>query len=234
MRSTRLPGKPLVDLAGKPMIVRTFERCASVFAPEDIRVATDSEEVASVCRAAGIRTIMTREDHMTGTDRVAEVAQIEPADIYINVQGDEPLFAPEDLKLLHAAAIAAPDLIHNGYCSIRSAAEHQSPTVPKVVFDRDQFLLYMSRAAIPGSKDGGFTFAYRQVCAYAFPASALDLLTKNPAKTPLEEPEDIEILRFLELGLKVKMVEMSERSIPVDHPEDVEKAIAALREAGLT
>ncbi|WP_448658018.1 3-deoxy-manno-octulosonate cytidylyltransferase [Sphingomonas sp. CJ99] len=228
IQSTRLPRKPLVSIAGKPMVVRTFERCVSVMPADRIFVATDSAEIADVCAAHGIATVMTRDDHATGTDRVAEVAQILGGDVFVNVQGDEPVFNPEDLTKLLAAVAGDPHSIINGYCPIHDAQEHASRMVPKVVFDTEGRLLYMSRAPIPGGKSGEFRFGYRQVCAYAFPATALARLRAHPTKTPLEEAEDIEILRFLELGVPVRMIEMSDKSIPVDLPEDVARAEAAL------
>ncbi len=233
LQSVRLPRKPLQTIAGKPMIVRTFERCTQVFEPRDIVVATDSPEIGSVCEAHGIDVAYTSGEHRTGTDRVAEVAGAGNAATYINVQGDEPLFEPEDLRIIARAAADTPDVILNGYCPIRDIDEHRSRSVPKVVFAPDGRLLYMSRAPIPGGKDPeAFQFGYRQVCAYAFPARALAALRDHPEKTPLEAAEDIEILRFVEMGFEVRMLAMSDRSIPVDHPDDVLRVEAALRERG--
>ncbi len=233
LRSQRLPGKPLVDIAGKPMIVRTFEQCAKVFETDRIVVATDADEIVSACTSRGIPVMMTGGTHLTGTDRVAEVATSRAADIYINVQGDEPLFDPADLAVIRDHALAHPDTIANGYCPIRDAAEFESRMTPKVVFDQEGRLLFMSRAPIPAGKEARFRFGYRQICAYAFPPSALAAFAAHPGKTPLEEVEDIEILRFLELGHTVRMLPMSDRSIPVDTPEDVERVEAALRARNL-
>jgi 3-deoxy-manno-octulosonate cytidylyltransferase (CMP-KDO synthetase) len=232
LQSTRLPRKPLVDIGGKPMVQRTYERCTAVFAPESIYVATESEEIVEVCERLGIQTVMTRDDHLTGTDRVAEVASKIAANVYINVQGDEPLFDPGDLASLRDFAFANPEVIAAGYCPIHDEDEYLSPMVPKVLFDQNDKLLYMSRAPVPGSKDRRFRFGYRQVCAYSFPAFALRAFAEHPAKTPLEESEDIELLRLVELGHPVRMLPMSDRSIPVDLPQDVEKVLAALDAAG--
>jgi 3-deoxy-manno-octulosonate cytidylyltransferase (CMP-KDO synthetase) len=173
--------------------------------------------------------VMTSADCLTGTDRVAEVARHIHANTYINVQGDEPLFNPADLSALIGVAMENPSDVVNGYCPIFEEAAFRSPSVPKVVIRPDGRLLYMSRGAIPTDKKLGFAKAWRQVCAYAFPRAALESFSACTEKTALEEIEDIEILRFLELGWEVKMVQMSEASVAVDHPEDVEAVERLLR-----
>lgn len=227
--SSRLPGKPLVSLCGVPMIVRTWQRCAQAAAPCDVVVATDDARIADICASAGIEVVMTSRRCLTGTDRVAEVARQIPARTYVNVQGDEPVFNPDDLtRLLEHAALHPGDVI-NGYCAIESEAQFRSTSVPKAVVRADGRLLYMSRAPIPTDKTSRFERAWRQVCAYAFPADALAAFSACERKTPLEQIEDIEILRFLELGWEVRMLEMSADSVAVDNPEDVARAEAAIR-----
>ena len=225
--SSRLPGKPLVDLDGIPMVVRTYRQCLDCLPADQIVVATDHELIANTCFNYHVPVVMTSSNCLTGTDRVAESMQYFDCDFFINVQGDEPLFNPHDLDLLIKSAISNPSTIYNGYCSIDSTTSFHSVTTPKVVFDVKGRLLYMSRAPIPGNKDSSFKFAFRQVCAYSFPRTALLRFTSSP-KTPLEETEDIEILRFLELGLPVQMLKMSNRSIPVDVPEDITKLLSVL------
>ena len=227
--SKRLPGKALIEISGIPMIVRTWRQCAKAVDPESIWVATDDERIQSVCEAEGIQTHITESECMTGTDRVAEFAGVVEADVYINVQGDEPLFNPADLKLLMENAAASPGVIINGYCPIETEENFRSPSIPKVVLRPDGRLLYMSRAAIPTTKALEFDNAYRQVCAYAFPAKVLHLFAEMKQKTPLENIEDIEILRFLEMGLEVRMVPMSSESIAVDMPDDVALVEAAIK-----
>ncbi|MBO9745689.1 cytidylyltransferase domain-containing protein [Xanthomonas phaseoli] len=144
-------------------------------------------------------------------------------------QGDDPLFNPQDVRLLIDAALAAPNDVINGYCPVTNIDEFRNPSVPKVVVRPDGRLLYMSRAAIPITKQGEFRRAWRQVCAYAFPKRALQAFASVTSKTTLEEIEDIEILRFLELGFEVRMVQMSNQSIAVDTPADVVRVEAALR-----
>lgn len=226
--STRLPGKPLVDIAGKPMIQRVYEQCLKAVAKEKIYVATDDQRIYDAVLEFGGQSIMTSPDCPTGTDRVAEVAKQIPADFYINVQGDEPLFNPEDIQRCIVACRAYPGEVVNGFAAIDREEDYFSRSVPKVVFRMNKRLLYMSRAPIPGNKKGEFTLAYRQICTYGFPLDALLAFAERKEKTAFEEQEDIEILRFLEMGYKVRMVEMSADSIPVDHPEDVERVIQRL------
>ncbi len=232
-QSSRLPGKPLIPLAGIPMIERTFRRCALGFPAERIVVATDDERVSAHCRSVGIPVAMTSKDCLTGTDRVAAVARFRPADVYINVQGDEPLVSPEDVQAIAAAAAAHPGEIINGMCPIDDETLFRSPTIPKVTARPDGRLLYMSRAAIPTDKEHGFSRAWRQVCIYAFPAAALQGFAACTQKTPLEQIEDIEILRFLEMGYDVRMIPLSDASIAVDTPDDVKRAEAAIIARGL-
>jgi 3-deoxy-manno-octulosonate cytidylyltransferase (CMP-KDO synthetase) len=230
--STRLPGKPLVMIAGVPMIVRTWRRCVEVVDRERVWVATDDQRIADVCGEHDIQCRLTSEDCLTGTDRIAEFAEQVVADCYINVQGDEPLFNPADLTTLLSAVEEHPGEVMNGYCPIRNVEDFESTAVPKVVFRPDGRLLYMSRRGLPGNKAGEFRFGYRQVGTYAFPAEALQQFAAQKTKTPLEAEEDIEILRFLELGGEVRMVALSEDSVAVDLPEHVERVEAILAQRG--
>ncbi|MBN9310931.1 MAG: 3-deoxy-manno-octulosonate cytidylyltransferase [Devosia sp.] len=230
-RSGRLPGKPLIRIAGVPMIERTYRQCEKAFPAEHIYVATDDGRIQAHCEAVGIKVIMTSPDCLTGTDRVAEAASSIDADIFINVQGDEPLFNPADITAFVEAAKAHPHAVLNGYGEISDEAMFKSTSMPKVVFDANERLLYMSRAGIPATKRNEFMIAWRQVCIYAFPRAALEAFAGKKEKTPLEAVEDIEILRFVEMGIPVQMVRVSSDSIPVDNPEDValvEQALARL------
>jgi 3-deoxy-manno-octulosonate cytidylyltransferase (CMP-KDO synthetase) len=215
------------------MIVRTYRQCIKAVAPDRVYVATDDDRIRSMCEASGIRVLMTSEHCLTGTDRVAEAARQVEADTYINVQGDEPVFNPDDLLALIEAAAQHPQDVINGYCSIGDEKAFRSGSTPKVVVRPDGRLLYMSRAPVPTSKSHGFVKAWRQVCAYAFPRHALDAFASAPAKTELEAIEDIEILRFLELGWEVRMIPLSDVSLPVDNPDDVTRAEVVIRSLGL-
>ncbi|HZX16387.1 MAG TPA: 3-deoxy-manno-octulosonate cytidylyltransferase [Pseudomonas sp.] len=232
-QSSRLPGKPLVDLCGVPMVVRTYRQCIQACPPERVYVATDDERIAAVCRAHEIQVLMTSPDCLTGTDRVAECARQLDTEVLINVQGDEPVFNPQDLRAILESLSQYPGEVLNGFCAIDNDESFRSESIPKVVMRPDGRLLYMSRSPIPGNKQHAFVRAWRQVCVYAFPRAALVAFAEQPRKTPLEALEDIEILRFLELGWEVRMLEMSADSIAVDNPDDVARAEAAICERGL-
>lgn len=232
-QSSRLPGKPLVQLNGVPMIVRTYRQCLKACPAERIHVATDDDRIREVCEQHGISVLMTSSQCLTGTDRLAECAQQLDAEVFINVQGDEPVFNPDDLRRMIEACGQWPGEVLNGYCAIEEQAQFRSTSTPKVVLRPDGRLLYMSRATIPGTKNNEFVLGWRQVCLYAFPREALAAFAACASKTPLESIEDIEILRFLELGWEVRMLELSQDSIAVDNPEDVDAAEAAIRARSL-
>lgn len=232
-QSSRLPGKPLVPLNGVPMIVRTYRQCLKACPAERIHVATDDDRIREVCEQHGISVLMTSSLCLTGTDRLAECAQQLDADIFINVQGDEPVFNPDDLRRMIEACGQWPGEVLNGYCAIEEEAQFRSTSTPKVVLRPDGRLLYMSRATIPGTKSNEFVRGWRQVCLYAFPRESLAAFAACDSKTPLESLEDIEILRLLELGWEVRMLELSQDSIAVDNPEDVAAAEAAILARGL-
>jgi 3-deoxy-manno-octulosonate cytidylyltransferase (CMP-KDO synthetase) len=229
-QSSRFPGKPLADIHGKSMLRRVWEKCAQVVKPDNIIVATDDERIRSHCLENDMQVEMTSSNCLTGTDRLYEVALKRKSDIYINVQGDEPLVLPEDIKAVINASQKEPKITFNAMCSIKEEEDFRSPNVPKVVTQKDGRLLYMSRAPIPTSKQFGFNSAMKQVCIYAFPYEVLMFIGSLKEKTPLESIEDIEILRFLELGYNVKMVEVSGSSIAVDTPQDLEKVRSILHD----
>jgi len=223
-KSKRLPGKPLAIIGGLPMIVRTYNQCSKVVNKNKIIIATDSYKIKKVCDEYKIKSIITSNKCLTGTDRVAEVAKKIKCNFYINVQGDEPFFNPNDLKRLIKEAEKKPKEVINGYTEIKNKKLFFSSSIPKVVFDKKGYLLYMSRGPIPSNKALDFKKAWRQVCAYSFPRKTLFDFSKTKNKTPIESFEDIEILRFLEKGYKVRMIKMSNKSLAVDNKEDLEKA----------
>jgi len=221
--SKRLPGKPLLDISGVPMIVRTYNQCKKVVSPSKIIVATDDKRIQKICAKNKINSIITSRKCLTGTDRIAEVAKKIKKRFYINVQGDEPICNPFDIKKIINYAKKNPDLIINGYTEIKDKKMFYSPNVPKVVFDSNESLLYMSRAPIPSNKKKSFIKSWRQVCIYSFPYKSLKNFTSIKKKTLLESIEDLESNRFIELGYKVKMLKMSDRSIAVDTIPDLKK-----------
>jgi len=222
LKSTRLPNKPLIKILGKSLIQRTYEQCVKAVDPRLIYIATDSKIVEGHCRQFGAQVLMTSKNALTGTDRVFEVAKSINAKYYINVQGDEPIFNPDDIKYFIENLDFQKETILNGYTTIQSEEQFKSNSIPKVVFKPNGDLLYMSRSSIPGNKKGEFIKAWRQVCIYAFSYNALEKFN-SVGKTLLEQYEDIEILRFLELNMNVKMIQLSSHSIAVDVQEDIIK-----------
>ena len=215
-KSKRLPGKPLKDICGIPMIIRTFKQCEKIIDRKKIIVATDNKKIKNLCEKYKIQVIMTSSKCLTGTDRVAEVAKKIRADFYLNVQGDEPLCNPLDIKKILFSAKKYPNSIINGYTSIKNKNEFFSPDIPKVIFRNNGNLLNQSRAPIPTTKKKNFIKAWRQVCIYSLPRKSLMMFNQQKKKTTIENIEDLELLRFLELGFEVKMIKMSNVSVSVD------------------
>ncbi len=220
-KSKRLPGKPLIKIKGIPMIVRTYNQCKKATKESNIVVATDSELIKKVCIQNQIKVLITSKRCLTGTDRVAEVAKKIKKKFYINVQGDEPICNPSDIKKIIKYARKNPESVINGYTKILNKELYHSSNIPKVVFGEDSNLLYASRAPIPSNKKKAFIKSWRQVCIYSFPYRSLKKFSSIKNKTSLELIEDIEINRFIESGIKVKMLKMSNKSISVDTVKDL-------------
>jgi 3-deoxy-manno-octulosonate cytidylyltransferase (CMP-KDO synthetase) len=233
--STRYPGKPLVPLLGQPMLLWVADVCAEALGAKNVIIATDDSRIRTVASDAGFHVEMTSDRALTGTDRIAEVANRLATDVILNVQGDEPLLDPGDLLRIAQVKAAHPELVVNGYCPLGPDEDPTNTNLPKVVIDRDERLLYMSRCAVPGTKRGepdpAVTYL-KQVCIYGFSPADLRLFKSVPTKGPLEAAEDIEILRFLELGQRVRMVRTSTASLAVDTPDDVAKVEEALLLSG--
>ena len=222
LNSGRLDRKPLADICGQPMILHTYQRALEATSRDNIFVATDDDEIMNVCSDANMNCILTSQECRTGTDRIAEVSQKIKSRIYINLQGDEPIMEASNIVKMINAGINEPDSIINAWAKINNEEEFVSRTIPKVVVTANDYLMYMSRSPIPGNKSNEFVKAKKQVCVYSFPFDALQFFSENPHKTAIEQIEDIEILRFLEMGWSVKMIELSGNSIAVDTPEDLE------------
>jgi len=233
-QSTRFPGKPLADLGGSSLIEHVWKRCCRAVDATNVVIATDDDRIAAVASEFGATVEMTSSACLTGTDRVAEVAARRDADWYVNVQGDEPFVDPTAIqRLIEVAGTAADDVAAvNAMSVITEESEFRSETVPKPVTDLRGRLLYMSRAAIPTDKRLGFHKAFRQVGLYAFRPSALVRYQPGAKKSPLEEIEDIEILRLLEAGEHVQMVEVQASGIAVDTPADLKRAQAHIKQQG--
>ena len=223
-QSTRLPGKPLVDICGIPMIKRVWDRCCLAVNADKIYIATENQKIFDYCSTFTKNVLMTESSCKTGTDRVYEAcSKIKGIDFVVNVQGDEPVINPNEIIQIIEEYKQNPGKIINGMAAISLADEYYSLTIPKVVFRQDKRLLYMSRAAIPSNKFDKFVKAWKQICIYAFPIEALRDFSALKEKTLFEQEEDIEILRFLELGYDVMMKEVKGKSIAVDTPADVIK-----------
>ena len=221
--SSRLPGKPLKDIVGKSMIQRTYERCLDALSSQDIYIATDDCLIKDHCEMFGANVIMTSSSCLTGTDRLAQASKRIDCDVVINVQGDEPVINPNDITKIIDASIKYPGEIINGMATITTEDEFNNPSIPKVVTYPNGKLLYMSRGAIPTTKRLEFISAYKQICIYAFPLDSLSAFAQQTEKTPLEQIEDIEILRFTEMGYDVRMIELSGSSFAIDTPEDLQR-----------
>jgi 3-deoxy-manno-octulosonate cytidylyltransferase (CMP-KDO synthetase) len=235
--STRLPGKPLLELAGLPMILHVVKRAQQVPAIQRV-IATDDERVFNVVKAAGEEAWMTSAAHRTGTDRLAEVAAQLDADIIVNVQGDEPLIEPATIEAAVTPLLADSSLVMSTTCEpIETAADVLNPNVVKVVTDAAGFALYFSRNPLPyaraeaqthGSLEAALQVQPELLARYAkhtglyvYRRDFLLTYAKLPP-TPLEQLELLEQLRALEHGYRIRVVKVAHRSIGVDTPEDVE------------
>jgi 3-deoxy-manno-octulosonate cytidylyltransferase (CMP-KDO synthetase) len=222
--SNRLPGKPLVSLAGKPMIQRVYERAKLATRADRVIVATDDDRILQAVHAFGGDARMTRPDHRTGTERVAEVAAHEAGDVFVNVQGDEPLLDPAAVDIAIGALVDDPQAaIATVATAIKRPGDIMDPNICKVVLDFDENALYFSRAPIPWVRDtGSKTVArhWKHLGLYVFRRDALLEYPTLP-QGELERIEQLEQLRWLENGWKIRVAEVEHDAISVDVPEDV-------------
>ena len=225
--SARFPGKPLADICGKPMIWWVYQQCKKVEELDEVYVATDSEKIEGACKNLDISVIMTSSAHPTGTDRVGEVARKIPADLIVNIQGDEPLLEPETIRAAILPFQSNPDLqVSNLMTKITNPVDVVNSTVPKVITNKDGTGVYLTRATAPYPK-GSINYSYyKQVCVYGFKPEALQFFCyygEKYGKAKVEAVEDIEILRFIENGYKVQYIEVNSDTVAVDTPNDLEK-----------
>lgn len=226
--SSRLPGKPLIDICGKPMIQHVFEQASQAEGIEKVLVATDDKRIFDAVNGFGGEAVMTSSDHLTGTDRVAEASFSINTDVIINVQGDEPQIIPQMIssvaepfktdKTLKMVTLAAK--IADRDCCL------SDPNIVKVVMDIEDFALYFSRYPIPFSRDTDSAQSkvihYKHIGLYAYTKQFLLNFVKMP-QTPLENAEKLEQLRALEHGVKIKVLKTPYDVIGVDTPQDLEK-----------
>ncbi len=229
--SSRYPGKPLVPLLGKPMIIWVAELCARAVGSENVYIATEDERIADIVHAAHFSPIITSMNALTGTDRVAEASKHIDADIFINVQGDEPLIDPIDILKIRDSKIQHIDKVINGFSWISSHEDPENINIPKVITNEQSELVYMSRLVLPAYKDktNAPSNFKKQVCIYAFTADELKSFHMFGRKSTLEHSEDIEILRFFELNKRILMVETQPGSAAIDVPSDVGLVEAELK-----
>ena len=233
--STRLPGKALVPICGKPLIQWVLERTRLAGGLDEVIVATDDERIRAVVERLGGTAVMTRSDHPSGTDRVAEAVTGRDADVVINVQGDEPLIDPELINQLAKVMVGGLEWdMATAVTPIRTEEELRKPSVVKAVLGEQGRALYFSRAAIPFVRDSppaGLRH-WRHVGIYAYRRVFLERLVRTPPCV-LEQAEKLDQLRALHLGARMKVVETEDVGVGVDTPEDVALAEAMLRRAGL-
>ena len=231
--SQRLPGKPLADIAGKPMIQHVYERALAASLVNEVLVATDDERIMEAVSAFGGYAALTPPEIQSGSDRIAHVARsLQGADIIVNLQGDEPLIPPEMIDeairpMIHDRSLTTTTLVRR----IESEVELRNPNFPKVVLDNDGNCLYFSRSPVPFLRDAdGAEWVskhhyYKHIGLYVFRRDFLLRFAQLP-QTPLEKAEKLEQLRILEHGFQIKAVVTTYDSISVDTVEDLEQARA--------
>ncbi len=231
--STRFPGKIIAPAAGKPVVYHTYLQAQKATLVDEVLIATDAEEVVEALRPYDARVVMTRKDHPSGTDRIAEIAANTDAEIIVNVQGDEPLIDPKTIDDTVRPLLDDPDLPMSTARNLITLPEQiENPSVVKVVCDVRGYALYFSRWPIPYIRDAAdrgaaATCYWQHVGIYVYRRDFLLRFAKMP-QTPLEKLEKLEQLRVLENGLKIAVVDTEYDSVGVDTPEDLERVNALL------
>lgn len=227
LASTRLPRKMLREIAGKPLIGVVYEAVRSSPLLADVIVGTDSEEILEVCRRHGWKAEMTSPSHRSGTERVHELSNRRAAEVYVNVQGDEPLVCPEHIATL-LQVMKNPAAEVGTIMTPAADADIPNPNTVKVVVDGNGRALYFSRAAIPFDRDGARPKYFKHLGLYAYRKDALDRFVMLP-ESSLEKSERLEQLRFLENGISIYVGETPHDSIGVDTEEDLQRVIELLK-----
>jgi 3-deoxy-manno-octulosonate cytidylyltransferase (CMP-KDO synthetase) len=234
-QSSRFPGKPLAKILGKTLIQRTYENALACNLLEALVVATDDSRIYDHVLSFGGQAVMTSSACATGSDRIidaiVENSQFDDFDIIVNIQGDEPCIEPDVIaKVIDALITQEISSMSSAVMKIITEEEAFDPSIVKCVFDKDGYALYFSRQLIPAGKTGGFkphiTY-YRHLGIYAFKRNFL-LKYANLSETPLQKEEDLEQLKVLEHGFKIKLVVVNSASLGVDNPEDIKKVEALL------
>ncbi len=237
--SSRFQGKPLAEICGKLMIERVYLQAKKVVEFKDVYVATDDKRIFNACKERDINVVMTSTTHRTGTDRVGEVAEKIPADLYVNIQGDEPLIEPETIKKAILPFLENPNTdiqVTNLMTEIHEPVDLINFTVPKVIAAEDGRGIFLTRSAAPFPKGNINTKYYKQVCVYGLRPEALKFYCdygKKHGKAKIEAIEDIEILRFIENGYHVHYLEVDSQTVAVDTPNDLQRVIAYFKERNI-
>jgi 3-deoxy-manno-octulosonate cytidylyltransferase (CMP-KDO synthetase) len=226
LASTRLSRKMLREIAGKPLIGVVYEAVRSSPLLADVIIATDSGEILQVCRERGWKAQMTSSAHRSGTERVHEISGRETADVYINVQGDEPLVRPEQIATL-LRVMENPTVQVGTLMTPAAEVDIPNPNAVKVVTDLSGRALYFSRATIPFDRDGTLPRYFKHLGFYAYRKPALDRFVTLP-ESALEKSERLEQLRFLENGISIYVSETPHDSVGVDTEEDLQRVIEIL------
>jgi 3-deoxy-manno-octulosonate cytidylyltransferase (CMP-KDO synthetase) len=227
LASTRLPRKVLREIAGRPLVAWVYEAARKATDLDDLLVATDADEVMQACGRLGIPAALTSADHPSGTDRVWEIAQHRAADVYVNIQGDEPFVTAGHIARLVEPFRATPDAQVSTLCIRATSEEVDARQVNKVVFGAGGRALYFSKYGIPFDRDGRGAVRYKHIGLYAYRRPALEMFHRLPPSI-LERTEGLEQLRFLENGIAITVVETTEPTIGVDTEEDVRAVEARL------
>jgi 3-deoxy-manno-octulosonate cytidylyltransferase (CMP-KDO synthetase) len=222
MGSTRFPGKPLCDLLGKPMIQWVYEAALASNVGDGVLVATPDAEIVEACRAFGAQAVLTSNEHPSGTDRLAEVAKVHPAGIYVNVQGDEPLIQADSIRACAKPLQEDPSIQMGSVYSECTEEELGNPAVVKVVTDKLGFALYFSRFAIPFARKARVEPVKKHVGIYAYRREVLEEFASWRVGV-LEEAESLEQLRFMENGVRIFMSPGRGSEMAVDTPEQAEE-----------
>lgn len=232
--SSRFPGKPLAQIADKPMMWHVWKQAAKSTVLDKLVIATDDNRIYDACNELDLDAVYTRQSHKTGTDRVGEVAEKVSGDIFVNIQGDEPLIDPAGIDAVASSLVRQKDIaICNGYTPMTDDADVDNPNVVKVITDRKGYALAYSRSRIPYGKEANPIYK-RQLGLYAMTREAV-LRFGRLDSGYLENSEGVEMYRYLENGYRVLMVEINDSgSIPVDLPGDIQRVEQYMVEHGWT
>lgn len=226
LASTRLPRKMLREIAGKPLVGWVYEAVRSSALLSDVIIATDSEEILEACLKHGWKAQLTASTHRSGTERVYEIANSTAAEVYVNVQGDEPLVRPEQIATL-LDVMKDPSVLVGTVKTPCPIEDVDNPNAVKVVTEPGGRALYFSRATIPFDRDGAAPRYFKHLGLYAYRRSALDFFVSQPEST-LEKSERLEQLRFLENGIPIYVGETPYDSVGVDTEDDLQRVAEIL------